>query len=746
VITLFINNYKFLLKPNVTILEACKTANIEIPRFCYHERLSVSGNCRMCLIEVANSPKPVVACTTPVVHGMKIYTNTPLVKKARESVLEVLLINHPLDCPVCDQSGECDLQDQSKTFGNDRSRFYDFKAATEDKSLGNIIKTVMTRCIHCTRCVRFAQEIAGVGILGTLVRGSSTQVGTYLEKIFRSELSGNLADLCPVGALSSKLLTAAEKSWEFDKLNTIDISDGLGSSIRMDFKKNKLVRILPRINTNTNEEWISDKTRFYYDGILNLIETPLIQKSNTTFRGICTYNQLTNYVVKNHSIAFRNENSWLLNECYLRLFIPVIFSNLTYSYNLIKRILKIVSPKHLVAICGAQTAIDAQLSMVDFINKVGSNKVGFEKPISINSDFSCDFKMNTSIRGLSESDLCLFVGVNPRFEASTLNIRLRKRYLKGGMRFMSIGSFSNVTYPVKHLGLGIKTLLILVEGKHFICKHLKKSKNPTVIFNSGLMGRKDSLSVHNVLKSINKNTSIIDLNRLNLLHNESNQFGALELGLTKVNRNLVNKAEVLYCMELDKDVINTILESITHRVAYVPFLTYKNDEITTYKLKKAFGLVMIYHHFNNSKLYYPNIILPTFHLEQSKGKYYINTEGKAQRSTISVNSCVLDTIVNNTTHFNYLTTSLINGKSCNLKQKSRIIKLVPCINTTNKIQKSFVEISAHYVLKNKKLYKTNFNTLINNFYDTNTVSKIMKLSSFEQYIASSNFVRCSKMD
>jgi NADH dehydrogenase (ubiquinone) Fe-S protein 1 len=743
-ITLYINNYKFFLKPNVTVLEACKIAHIEIPRFCYHERLSVAGNCRMCLVEIENSPKPVVACTTPIVHGMKIFTNTPLVKKARESVLEVLLINHPLDCPVCDQSGECDLQDQSKTFGSDRSRFYDFKVATEDKNLGNIIKTVMTRCIHCTRCVRFAQEIAGVGTLGTLVRGSSTQIGTYLEKVFQSELSGNLVDLCPVGALSSKPLTAAEKSWEFDKLNTIDLSDGIGSNIRMDFKKNKLVRILPRINTNINEEWISDKARFYYDGILNLTEIPLIRKSNGVSAGVYRPNLLSYCIIKNHSVVHRDEENWYMNECYLEPFIPVVFSNLIYSYNLIGRILKVVSPKYIVAICGTQTAIDTQLSMVDFVSKLGSNKVGFEKNININSDFSSNFKMNTTIKGLSKSDLCLFVGVNPRFEASTLNIRLRKRYLKGGMKFMSIGSLSNLTYPVKHLGLGTKTLLKIVEGKHLVCKELKKSKSPTLIFNSGLMNRKDAIGIYNILKYINKNISIVDLNCLNLLHNEANQFGALELGLTKVNRNLINQAEVLYCVEIDRKSISNILESISHRISYAPLLSYKKNEISLYKSKKAFGLVMIYHHFNNNELDYSNIILPTFHLEQSMGKYYINSEGKAQRSTLAVNSNASSSIGNNTNHFDFLTAMLITTKFNKLKQKERILKLVPLIGAQYKIQKSTVEIFSSSILKNKKLYKTNFSTLINNFYDTNVTSRVIQLSAFELYTTSSNFIRSSK--
>jgi len=264
---IYVNNIELFVKPNSTVLEACETVGIEIPRFCYHEALSIAGNCRMCLVEVEKSPKPVVSCAMPVMAGMKIFTNTPLVKKAREGVLEFLLLNHPLDCPICDQGGECDLQDQAMLFGNDRSRFYSFKRSVEDKNVGPLIKTIMTRCIHCTRCVRFAAEIAGVEDLGTTSRGTHTEIGTYIEKVFQSELSGNIVDLCPVGALTSKPYAFTSRPWELKIAESIDVNDAIGSNIRIDFKETEIMRILPRFNQEINSEWISNKTRFSFDGL-----------------------------------------------------------------------------------------------------------------------------------------------------------------------------------------------------------------------------------------------------------------------------------------------------------------------------------------------------------------------------------------------------------------------------------------------------------------------------------------------
>ena len=262
-----------------SVLQACEVLGLEIPRFCFHERLLIAGNCRMCLVEIEKSPKPQASCAIPVMPGMKVFTNTPLVKKAREGVLEFPLLNHPLDCPICDQGGECDLQDQAMIYGSDRSRFMEKKRGVEDKNLGPLIKTIMTRCIHCTRCVRFATEVAGVEVLGTTARGIDTEIGTYVEKMFKSELSGNVIDLCPVGALTSKPYAFTSRPWELRVTESIDTLDSVGSNIRIDARGTEIMRIVPRLNEDINEEWISDKTRFAYDGLKRQrLTQPLIRK------------------------------------------------------------------------------------------------------------------------------------------------------------------------------------------------------------------------------------------------------------------------------------------------------------------------------------------------------------------------------------------------------------------------------------------------------------------------------------
>lgn len=266
-INLSIDGINVQVTEGSSVLQACEVLGLEIPRFCFHERLLIAGNCRMCLVEIEKSPKPQASCAVPVMPGMKVFTNTPLVKKAREGVLEFLLLNHPLDCPICDQGGECDLQDQTKLFGGDYSRFFMSKRGVEDKECGPLIKTIMTRCIHCTRCVRFGTEVAGVDYFGTLNRGSSTEIGNYVPSLFNSEISGNVIDLCPVGALTSKPYAFKARPWELRITESIDLSDSLGSNIYLNFKETEVVRILPKNNIQINENWISDKARFSYDAL-----------------------------------------------------------------------------------------------------------------------------------------------------------------------------------------------------------------------------------------------------------------------------------------------------------------------------------------------------------------------------------------------------------------------------------------------------------------------------------------------
>ena len=281
-IKLTVDDKEIEVEEGCTVLQACEIAGVEIPRFCYHDRLSIAGNCRMCLVEIANAPKPIASCAYPVSKDMKIFTDTPLVQKARENVLEFLLINHPLDCPICDQGGECDLQEQTLSFGSDRSRFSFEKRGVEDKNCGPLVKTIMTRCIHCTRCVRFFQNVAGQEDFGTTARGKETEIGTYIGKVLSSELSGNIIDLCPVGALTSKPYAFSARPWELKSVDTVDVSDGVGSNIKVNFKETEIVRILPIVNDSVNEEWISDKTRFSFDGLKRLrVGDPFFKNKNS---------------------------------------------------------------------------------------------------------------------------------------------------------------------------------------------------------------------------------------------------------------------------------------------------------------------------------------------------------------------------------------------------------------------------------------------------------------------------------
>jgi NADH dehydrogenase (ubiquinone) Fe-S protein 1 len=424
-ITVTVDGIDVLVENGSSVLQACEVVGIEIPRFCFHERLLIAGNCRMCLVEIEKSPKPQASCAVPVMPGMKIFTNTPLVKKAREGVLEFLLLNHPLDCPICDQGGECDLQDQAMIFGSDRSRFFERKRGVEDKNLGPLVKTIMTRCIHCTRCVRFATEVAGVEVLGTTARGIDTEIGTYVEKMFESELSGNIIDLCPVGALTSKPYAFTSRPWELKNTESVDVLDSVGSNIRVDTRGTEIMRIIPRLNEEINEEWISDKTRFSYDALKR--------------------QRLTQPMIRNKSGNL----------------VPVEWLE---AFNFIKKNLKGVSPNEIVGIVGNLVDVETMFTLKNFLAANGSSTLVSEfGDGEINQDFLQNQTFNSTIQGIEDSDLCLLIGTNPRKEAALINARIRKRYLQGEFSVASIGPNVNLTYPVEHLGVSTKVLAEVAE-------------------------------------------------------------------------------------------------------------------------------------------------------------------------------------------------------------------------------------------------------------------------------------------
>ena len=492
-----------------TVLQACEAAGKEIPRFCYHERLSIAGNCRMCLVEMEKSPKPVASCAMPVMDGQVIKTNTPMVKKAREGVMEFLLINHPLDCPICDQGGECDLQDQAFNYGGGRSRYELNKRSVDQKYMGPLIKTHMNRCIHCTRCVRFSEEVAGVSEIGAINRGENMEITTFLENTIESEMSGNVIDLCPVGALTSKPYSYEARPWELNKVETIDVMDAVGSNIRMDSKGWEVKRVLPRINDEINEEWISDKTRYACDGLLNnRIDAPYIKKDGE-FKEVSW----------KEALSFINQN--------------------------------LENKKTFGGLVGQLVDLETSYAFKKlFKNVFNSELVDFrQKDILFDTSNTFNFKFNTTISKIDEADFILLVGANPRLEATIISSRIRKA-VKSGCKVFSIGDPGDQHYKLKVIGNNISILDDLVFGNISESKLLKEAKNPVIIIGESVLKSEISKnvisSVQTLLKDINK------LDSFNILHQSASNVGSLILGLQTENLQKVYDADVLYLLNADE--------------------------------------------------------------------------------------------------------------------------------------------------------------------------------------------------
>ena len=492
-----------------TVLQACEAAGKEIPRFCYHERLSIAGNCRMCLVEMEKSPKPVASCAMPVMDGQVIKTNTPMVKKAREGVMEFLLINHPLDCPICDQGGECDLQDQAFNYGGGRSRYELNKRSVDQKYMGPLIKTHMNRCIHCTRCVRFSEEVAGVSEIGAINRGENMEITTFLENTIESEMSGNVIDLCPVGALTSKPYSYEARPWELNKVETIDVMDAVGSNIRMDSKGWEVKRVLPRINDEINEEWISDKTRYACDGLLNnRIDTPYIKKDGE-FKEV-SWKEALNFI--NQNLENKKTFGGLVGQ--------LVDLETSYAFQKL------------------------------FKNVFNSELVDFrQKDILFDTSNTFNFKFNTTISKIDEADFILLVGANPRLEATIISSRIRKA-VKSGCKVFSIGDPGDQHYKIKVIGNNVSILDDLVFGNISESKLLKEAKNPVIIIGESVLKSEISKnvisSVQTLLKDINK------LDSFNILHQSASNVGSLILGLQTENLQKVYDADVLYLLNADE--------------------------------------------------------------------------------------------------------------------------------------------------------------------------------------------------
>ena len=657
-----IDNKEYEFENGMTVMQACEQAGTEIPRFCYHEKLSIAGNCRMCLVEMEKAPKPIASCAMPASDGMVIKTNTDIVKKARKGVMEFLLINHPLDCPICDQGGECDLQDQAMYYGFDKTRYEENKRAVQNKNMGPLVKTIMTRCIHCTRCVRFSTEVAGVDDIGLLGRGENAEITTYLEKTIESELSGNVIDLCPVGALTSKPYAFKSRPWELTKTETYDVFDGLGSSIRIDTRGKKVLRALPRINEEINEEWISDKSRFAIDGLSRQRLDNAYCKTNGMLKKSSWDNAFLH--IKNQLIDRDEKNTVFLSGKFTD--VETIFSAKKFSESL------------------NSFYYDCRFDNAQFIK---------------NSNES--FKFNSTIQEVENADAILLIGTNPRWEAAVLNARIRKAYIDNNCKIGLIGPKLDLTYNYQHLSESLDYLNELSNNNSDFNKVLDKAKNPLIIVGTSSINSNFGTSILEtsamLAKKIQKNK---DINPLNILHQDISRVGALEINF--YNKYFDNDYSLQLKKHIDKNKPVVFLMGL--------------DEIETSLLNNAY-VVYLGHHGDKAASI-ADVILPTPAYTE-KASTYMNIEGRV----IQTNKChnplgeareewkifrVLSDLINQKLKFNNLS-ELRKEITKNYDQFSYLNELNPKKEIT--------------CAKNNKIKNIKIKYNIENFYMNDSISR-----------------------
>ncbi|MEO5807170.1 NADH-quinone oxidoreductase subunit NuoG [Devosia sp.] len=577
-----------------TLMQAAEAAGAEIPRFCYHERLSVAGNCRMCLVEVKGGPpKPQASCAMgvkdlrpgPNGEPPEMFTNTPMVKKAREGVMEFLLINHPLDCPICDQGGECDLQDQAMAYGVDKNRFAENKRAVEDKYIGPLVKTSMNRCIHCTRCVRFTTEVAGIAEMGLLGRGEDAEITTYLEKALTSELQGNVIDLCPVGALTSKPYAFQARPWELNKTESIDVMDAVGSNIRVDSRGREVMRVLPRVNEAINEEWISDKTRFIWDGLKNQrLDRPYVRKGGKL-----------------------KPASW------------------DEALSTVAAAIKKAGSK-VGAIAGDLAGVEEMFALKALLASIGSGMTDV-RPAMSGIDPSMPrsaYIFNPTIAGIEQADAILIIGTNPRKEAALINARIRKTWRAKGLPIAVIGERADLTYNYAYLGEGFETLADLAAGRGEFAETLANAKNPLVIVGEGAVSHGAAGS-----KQIGRDTIALAAklasganvaegwNGFALLHNAASRVGGIDIGFVPHDGGVCSADQIGLAGKGELDVL---------------FLLGA-DEYDMTAMGKA--LVVYIGTHGDKGAHRADVILPAATYTE-KSATYINTEGRVQMTTRAV--------------------------------------------------------------------------------------------------------------
>ncbi len=581
---IIVDDIEIDVPPEYTLLQACEAAGAEIPRFCFHERLSIAGNCRMCLVELAGSPKPVASCAWAVRDcrpGPKgeppvVKTKSPMVKKAREGVMEFLLINHPLDCPICDQGGECDLQDQAMAYGVDASRFQENKRAVEDKYLGVLVKTSMNRCIQCTRCVRFATEVAGVPELGAIGRGEDMEITTYLERALTSELQGNVVDLCPVGALTSKPYAFVARPWELGKTETIDVMDALGSAIRVDARGREVMRILPRNNDDVNEEWISDKTRHVVDGLrTQRLDQPYLRENGRL-----------------------RPASW--NEAFAAIAAKV----------------KNTSAPRIGAIAGDLASVEEMFALKDLMARLGVKNVDCRQDgTKLDPAWGrASYLLNASIAGIEKADALLIIGANPRREAAVLNARIRKRWRAGKFPIGVIGERAQLTYDYTHLGAGPETLAEIAGGSHAFAATLRQAERPLILIGQGALTRPDGAAVLSLAAKVAVDLGAIKdgWNGFSVLHTAASRAGGLDIGCVPAAGGL-RATEMAAYGTLDLAFLLGADEIEMARGAFVVYIGTHGDR----------------------SAHRADVILPGAAYTEKFGTY-VNTEGRVQATTRAV--------------------------------------------------------------------------------------------------------------
>ena len=663
-----INGKEIEFENGMTVLQACELADVEIPRFCYHEKLSIAGNCRMCLVELEKSPKPIASCAMPATDGMNIKTNTSFVEKARKGVMEFLLANHPLDCPVCDQGGECDLQDQSMYYGVDKSRFVENKRQVKEKYMGPLIKTQMTRCIHCTRCVRFATEVAGVPEIGAIGRGENMEITTYLEKSMESELSANVIDLCPVGALTSKPYAFEARPWELKKTESVDVMDAVGSNIRVDTYNWEVKRILPRLNNDINEEWISDKTRYSCDGLLKQrLDVPYVKKNNKLQKS--TWDEVISILAEK---------------------------------------IKIINPDEIGGHIGDMISLENALSFKKFFSALKTNNLEFrERKFYINSSEKSNYIFNSSIKGIEESDLILLVGTNPRQEATMLNARIRKVFAKKQIPIFSIGNPGDLTYEYSIIGNKTDDIKKILNNESDFSKKLSSSKKPIIIIGESALEIDSGKYIFEGFKNFLKKNNFMnkDWNAFNFLPQNASTVGLIDLNILpkedeenysffeKLNS---NKFKLLYLLGSDNLNIK------------------KNNEFIVYQGS---------HGDRGAEI--ADIILPSAAFTEQNG-FYENLEGRVQeckKASYTIGEALEDWKI-----FNLILKAL--GKNENLLKfdalRKEVLNLIPNFTKLNELP-GFKEIIIDNTSPKFVSEEVNIKEL--DYFFTNAISRASKTMS-----------------